>query len=153
MHTSARPLGEFDSDSRGTRSSYCHGGENADRTGLISAHLPPKATVDKTESMLSRIGDMPAMQQPRIVLGFDCNETFDFEGEEIRSRTARGEGILVWALRYDLLLPPQQGSVPSYFPYNTSQQPRRLDYLWVRGMRTLSEGEVLDKTRTMMGSD
>ena len=53
-------------------------GKDSNRTGLISAHLPPKATLDETEDMLSRIGDMPAMQQPRLVLGFDCNETFDF---------------------------------------------------------------------------
>ena len=128
-------------------------GKNKDSNGLVSIHLPPKATLDETETMLAQLGATPALQRPRLVLGFDCNETFDFEGAEVRSRTARGEAILVWAVHHELRLPLQQGTTPSYFPYNASQQPRRLDYLWVRGLRTPWEGEVLQKTRTMMGSD
>ena len=128
-------------------------GKNKDSIGFASIHLPPKATLDETETRLAQLGGTPALQQPRLVLGFDCNETFDFEGAEVRSCTPRGEAILVWAVHHELRLPLQQGTTPSYFPYNTSQLPRRLDYLWVRGLRTPWEGEVLQKTRTTMGSD
>ena len=92
------------------------------------------------------------MQQKRVLIGFDCNETFDFDDGYALSRSSRGEAILHWALRNDLILPLQQGHIPSYFPYNTAQQPRRLDYVFVRGLHVEGEGEVLEKTRTMMGS-
>ena len=94
-------------------------GKHKDSIGLASIHLPPKAALDETETMLAQLGGTPVLQQPRLVLGFDCNETFDFEGAEVRSRTARGEAILVWAVHHGLRLPLQQGTTPSYFPYNT----------------------------------
>ena len=96
---------------------------------------------------------MHAMQQKKVIVAFDCNETFDFDGEQVLSRTARGEAILIWAVQRDHTLPGQQGLVPSSFPYNTAQQPRRLDYILTEGLRAAGEGRVLDKTRTMMGSD
>ena len=57
------------------------------------------------------------------------------------------------ATRQNLLLTSQDGTTPSFFPYNSTQRPRRLDYVLIRGLRAESEGEVLQKTRTMMGSD
>ena len=120
---------------------------------MASLHLPPKATAEETESLLAEWEKMPVMQQQRLIVGFDCNETFDFEGDGIHSRTAWGECILMWAKRQNLPLPLQDGTTPSFFPYNPAQRPRRLDYILVRGLRGESEGEVLQKTRTMMGSD
>ena len=110
-----------------------------DHIGVISA------TLDVTESMLSMWGAMHAMRQKKVIVGFDCNETFDFNEGQVSSCTARGEAILTWAVHF--------GLVPSFFPYNTAQQPCRLDYVMTKGLRAAGEGRVLDKTRTMMGSD
>ena len=122
-------------------------GEGDDRIGIVTLHLPPKATTEETESMLTEWGKMSAMRQRYLVAGFDCNETFDFEGDQVLSRTAREKAILIWALNYDLNLPSRQGRVPSFFPYNTVQQPRRLDYVFVKGLRVGGEGHLLEKAR------
>ena len=128
-------------------------GEGDERIGIVTLHLPTKATIEETESMLAEWGAMGAMQQKKLVVGFDCNETCDFDGEQVLSRTARGESILIWAIQRDLSLPCQQRHVPSFFPYNTAQQPRRLDYVLTKGLQVGGEGRVLGKTRTMMESD
>ena len=91
--------------------------------------------------------------QKKVVVGFDCNESFDFAEDQVASRTASGETILTWILSLGLHLPAQQGSVPSFFPYNTAQQPRRLDYGLTKGIHTAEEGRVFCKSRTMMASD
>ena len=86
-------------------------GDGDHRLGLASLDLPPKATIDETETMLSEWGRMPAMPQKRLLIGFDCNETFDFDDGHALSRSARGETILNWALPNDLTLPLQQGAM------------------------------------------
>ena len=110
-------------------------GEEDNHIGVVSLHLPPRATLDETEAMLSTWGAMQAMRQKKVIVGFDCNETLDFDEGQVSSRTARGEAILTWAVHFDLTLPAQQGLVPSFFPYNTAQQTRRLDYVMTNGLR------------------
>ena len=84
------------------------------------------------------------MGQTKVIVGFDCNETFDLnEEEQVRSRTARLESILRWLVRHQLRLPWQQGGTPSFFPYNPAEQPRRLDYVATKGLEQEEEGCVL----------
>ena len=59
-------------------------------------HIGPRATLEETESMLGTWGNTRAMSQKKVVIGFDCNETFDFDGDQVLSQTARGEAILTW---------------------------------------------------------
>ena len=47
----------------------------------------------------------------------------------------------------------QGGEKPSRSPYNTSQQPRRLDYIITRGLLPVKEGQVFERSRAVMGSD
>ena len=64
-----------------------------------------------------------SLTQTKVVVGFDCNETFAFDDEDqAASTTARGQTILMWFLRHHLRLPKQQGDTPSCFPYNPAQQ-------------------------------
>ena len=122
---------------------------------MASLHLPPKATVEETESLLAEWEKMPAMQQQRLIwvltaMKLSTARETAYIPEQLE---ARAECILMWAMRQNLLLELQDGTRPSFFPYNPGQRPRRLDYILVRGLRGESEGEVLQKTRTMMGSD
>ena len=50
-------------------------GEGDERIAIVTLHLPPKATIEQTESMRAEWGAMRAMQQKKLVVGFDCNET------------------------------------------------------------------------------
>ena len=104
-----------------------------DKIWLMSLHLPAKATVEETDH---------------------SDETFDLNNGLIGSRTARGETLLRWFQQMtDPNLPDQKGETPSYYPYSPDQRPRRLDYILHRRIRPLGEGTVLEKTRTMVGSD
>ena len=69
---------------------------------ILSLHLPPRATLEETEVLLERWGRLPAMRQSRLVVGCDCNETVDFDGED---------QVLVWLISHQLSLPIQQKRV------------------------------------------
>ena len=89
-------------------------------------------------------------------MGFDPNETFDFDvadgGRVIRiARTARGEAILERGASHDLTFHEQDSLTATFFPY-TSQRPRRLDYIWTRGIQ-VRDGRVIAKSRVLLGSD
>ena len=61
----------------------------SDSSACICHQDPPSK---KRITLLERWGKLKAMHQSKIVLGFDCDETFDFDEEEqVRSRSARGE--------------------------------------------------------------
>ena len=82
------------------------------------------------------------------MVGFDTNETFDFDVDEIgrvaiTAKSARGEAILECE---------QEATKATYYPYNTNQRPRRLDYIWTRGI-PISEEKVVEKCRVLLGFD
>ena len=111
---------------------------------VIAGHIPHHATIAQTEAMLSSWRD--ATQTRRAILGFDAKETFTTppppSGRGCYASTGRGHTILNWLTREDYTIPPQQLHVPSYHPYNHSQQPRRIDYLATKHI-TAGEGKVL----------
>ena len=51
-------------------------GKHQDRLGIASLHLPPKATIEETESLLAAWGKMPAMQQQRLIVPAQRPTTF-----------------------------------------------------------------------------
>ena len=67
--------------------------DGEDRIGILSLHLPSRATLEETEVLLVTWGKLKALTQKKVVVGFDCNESFDFDDD-----TARGETILTWIL-------------------------------------------------------
>ena len=110
---------------------------------VLSGHIPHHATIQHTATMLQQWGD--TLQGRTAVLGMDANETFrppmgDRPG--CYACTGRGEVVLDWLLSEDLKLPPQDLHTPSYYPYNPSMRPRRLDYLATRG-GTAGAGRVV----------
>ena len=122
------------------------------RLRVLSGHIPHHATIPQTEDMLHRWGEL--LGGGKVVLGMDANETFKpplhcTEGGY--ACTGRGETVLGWMASHDLRMPPQQLHIPTYHPYNTLHQPRRLDYLAVRGI-TAGAGQVL-RCRDMASSD
>ncbi|CAE7690154.1 pol [Symbiodinium sp. CCMP2592] len=134
------------------RSQVCTGGvtttlqslTNKNTVRAHAGHIPHRATIPQTESILaeweSNLGD-----QPRCLLGLDANETFTPPLTHVSgcyATSGRGEAILDWTNRHGFTLPPQQLHVPSYYPYNHSMQPRRLDYIMARGI-TAGAGKVI----------
>ena len=122
------------------------------RLRVLSGHIPHHATIPQTEDMLYRWGEL--LGEGKVVLGMDANETFKpplhcTEGGY--ACTGRGEAVLGWMASHDLRMPPQQLHIPTYHPYNTLHQPRRLDYMAVRGI-TAGAGQVL-RCRDMASSD
>ncbi|CAE7209250.1 unnamed protein product, partial [Symbiodinium sp. CCMP2456] len=109
--------------------------------GVVSGHVSHKFTIAQTAACLSDWDTSPSLALDRILLGMDANETFlqpgGHLGKSTLSCTGRGEQILQWCLEQGLVLPIQHVEQPSYFPYNTSMTPRRLDYLATRGIHTL----------------
>ena len=94
-----------------------------------------------------------SLRKPRVILGFDANETFtDPDGEGWRAHTGRGEMILLVLAQFALEGPPQELHVPTYHPYNTTQRQRRLDYMLCKGVPT-EPGRVADGSRHMARSD
>ena len=87
------------------------------------------------------------------MVGFDTNETFDFDtddmgGVALTAKSARGEAT------HGLTVLEQEAAMATYYPYNTSQRPRRLDYIWTRGIPiSESEVKVVEKSRVLLGSD
>ena len=83
---------------------------------------------------------------PKGYLGLRCQGDLYHppppSGRGCYASTGRGHTILNWLTREDYTIPPQQLHVPSYHPYNHSQQPRRIDYLATKHI-TAGEGKVL----------
>ena len=79
-----------------------------------------------------------------MILG-DANETFVWSegraGGPVHN-TARGSMLLQWMSDEGFEMPPQEVQVPSYYPHNQNYRPRRLDYVWTKGWRLVSEGKV-----------
>ena len=123
--------------------------------GLLSAHVPHHATMAHTETLMAQWGGCPAMATKRAIVGIDANEQFRpthnaQQQEQAQGGTGRGECILSWMLRHGVRLPPQDLAAPTHFPYDTTQEPRRLDYVGVRGVFSLrgEVGEVRDMARS-----
>ena len=109
------------------------------RLGVMSLHLPPKATLDQTEHLLSRWGSCRHISHPQVIVGFDTSEMFDFDLTEegraiVTCRTARGEAILEWGAVHGLTLHEQDHLTNTFFPCNTFQRPRRLNYICTKGI-------------------
>ena len=49
------------------------------------------------------------------------------------AQTSRGEEVLQWTTEWGVQLPPQDLATPTFHPYNTTMQSRRLDYLFQKG--------------------
>ncbi|CAE7843326.1 unnamed protein product [Symbiodinium necroappetens] len=82
----------------------------------------------------------------------DANETFVLRGKDgLDSETGRGEMILGWLERLQLIIAEDNVGKPSYFPYNHRLQPRRLDYIALRHLPAES-GDVLAQ-RDVASSD
>ena len=45
--------------------------------GVVSLHLPPKPTIDETQTLLDKWGRCKPMISNLLYIGFDTNETFD----------------------------------------------------------------------------
>ncbi|CAE7364098.1 pol [Symbiodinium sp. CCMP2592] len=113
-------------------------------TRALAGHIPHHATIPQTQDILhdwrQALGD-----RCRFLLGIDANETFAppiSNTTGCYATTGRGECILEWADDNNIRLPPQDLSTPSYHPYNQLMQPRRLDYLLVKGI-TAGNGKVV----------
>ena len=92
----------------------------AARCRYIAAHLPHHATVEQTAALMAEWGQ--TMPKHKAWLGMDANETFT---------ATPGGGVQ---------LPPQDLATPTFHPYNTTMQSRRLDYLFVRSRRGVGAG-------------
>ncbi|CAE7301426.1 pol, partial [Symbiodinium sp. CCMP2592] len=115
--------------------STCIVGEGKAVCGVISYHLPHHATVDQVGVQLAALARHPAIQERRVCMGADANESFTTRagGNTAVAHTARGDLFLAWLLEHQLRLPPQRLEEPSHFPYNTELRPRRLDYVMIKG--------------------
>ena len=109
------------------------------RTRFISGHIPHHATMAQTEELLG--GWHSALTQPKVVVGFDANETFtDPDDQGWRAHTGRGELVLTTMAEHNLEGSPQDLHTPTYHPYNTAMESRRLDYLMTKGAQCDSRG-------------
>ena len=120
-------------------------------TRYIAGHIPHHATIEQASRIMQSWAR--SLRKPRVILGFDANETFtDPDGEGWRAHTGRGEMILLVLAQFALEGPPQELHVPTYHPYNTTQRQRRLDYMLCKGVPT-EPGRVADGSRHMARSD
>ena len=108
----------------------------------LSGHIPHHATTPQTQAILMEWG--ATLGTSHLLLGVDANETFARLPHQSQQRreTGRGDVILEWTAEHNITVPPQQLHLPSYHPYNTLMQPRRLDYVMARGC-TLGDGQVV----------
>ena len=111
---------------------------NGKRIGLVSGHISHRFTIADTAAALQQWGEAPASLEPKLLLGFDANETFLQPGGllelETLSCSGRGEQILTWCTEQGIMLPPQDCDSPSHFPYNPDLAPRRIDYVASRNL-------------------
>ena len=124
------------------------------QVGLISGHISHKFTIADTASALQQWGESPACRVPKLLMGFDANETFVQPGDlletETLSCTGRGEQILTWCTELGVSLPLQDCESPSHFPYNPEMSPRRIDYVASRNLvvTSASVGQYRDRARS-----
>ena len=122
--------------------------------GLISGHLSHRFTIAEAAEALQQWGETPACKQPKLLLGFDANETFLQPGDLLEgdtlSCTGRGEQILTWCAEEGIVLPPQDMHCPSHFPYNPDLAPRRIDYVASRHIHFVEAtvGAYRDRARS-----
>ncbi|CAE7637897.1 unnamed protein product [Symbiodinium sp. CCMP2592] len=126
------------------------------KVGLLSAHMPHHATIPRAEAIMLEWGECTALRCPKAVVGIDANEQFTpsehaSHQEQAQGHTGRAESILAWLAHNHIRLPPQDLQAPSHFPYDTTQTPRRLDYVAIRGIFSL-QGQVL-QARDIARSD
>ena len=120
-------------------------------TRYISGHIPHHATIAQTETLLG--GWRDALDRPKVVVGFDANETFsDPDDQGWRAHTGRGEVVLATMAEHSIQGPPQDLHIPTYHPYNTAMESRRLDYVMVKG-HDVTTGGVKAESRHMASSD
>ena len=125
--------------------------ERKHTTRYIAGHIPHHATIAQTEAILG--GWLPSLAGPRVILGVDANEAFtDPDQQGWRARTGRGELILATLDSHSLHAAPQDLHIPTYHPYNTAMESRRLDYVFSKG-RGEGEGKVKPGSRHMASSD
>ncbi|CAE7235511.1 unnamed protein product [Symbiodinium sp. CCMP2592] len=113
------------------------------RLGAFSVHIPHHATLSTTEQILQQL--YPHLQSHhRAIVGIDANETFETaqQRRQTKACTARGEMLLEWFEEAECHLPQQALEQPSHFPYNTTMEPRRLDYIFVKKL-LCDPGEIL----------
>ena len=118
----------------------------------VSGHIPHHATIAQTEHILGNWES--ALGKRKVVLGVDANETFtDVDDTGWRAHTGRGETFLTMvAQQCSLQGPQQQLDIPTYHPYNTAMESRRLDYLLVKGL-VAAGGKVIQGSRHRARSD
>ena len=127
---------------------------NSKLIGLASGHISHKFTIAETAAALQQWGESPALSRPKVLLGFDANETFLQPGglldSETLSCTGRGEQVLTWCSELGIQLPMQECDRPSHFPYNPEMAPRRIDYVAARNFVVLhaSVGAYRDRARS-----
>ncbi|CAE6973291.1 unnamed protein product [Symbiodinium sp. CCMP2592] len=110
------------------------------RMKLIAAHLPHHATTEQTAALAAEWGEH--MPRNKVWMGIDANETFTTTpGGAPQAHSSRGEELLHALSTWKLGMPPQSIATPTFHPYNTAMQSRRLDYLWQKGYRA-EEGGV-----------
>ena len=120
-------------------------------TQYIAGHIPHHATLAQAEEMLG--GWQPTPTKPRVILGVDANETYtDPDQQGWRAHTGRGELILATLDSQGFCTPPQELHTPTYHPYNTAMESRRLDYVLCKGHGG-GGGKVQVGSRHMASSD
>ncbi|CAE7328182.1 pol [Symbiodinium sp. CCMP2456] len=116
-----------------------------------SLHIPHHASMAEAGEILEA-AEHQLRKKHKGLLGMDANETFVLRGNSgLDSETGRGEMILGWLERLQLIVPEHNIDKPSYFPYNHRLQPRRLDYVALRHLPGES-GDVLAQ-RDVASSD
>ena len=128
------------------------------KIGVLNVHLPPKATLPDTGKQTTVWADMQAMKHTKAILLGDLNETF-IEGRvnredwsTLQHKTARGAMLLQWLGDQDMQPPAQELGMPTYHPYNRLHRPRRLDYVFFRGVQEGAPGKV-HQLRHLASSD
>ncbi|CAE7466882.1 TTLL6, partial [Symbiodinium microadriaticum] len=120
-------------------------------TRYIAGHIPHHATIAQAEAMLG--GWQSTLTKPKVILGVDANETYtDPDQQGWRAHTGRGELVLATLDGHGFHTPPQELPVPTYHPYNTAMESRRLDYVFCKGQGE-GEGKVRTGSRHMASSD
>ena len=92
------------------------------------------------------------MPKHKAWLGMDANETFTATpGGAPIAHTSRGEEVLQWTTEWGVQLPPQDLATPTFHPYNTTMQSRRLDYLFQKGHAAQDGGVHVCLVRSRRG--
>ena len=129
-----------------------------EKVGVLNVHLPPKATLSDTGKQTTLWADMQAMKHAKAILLRDLNETFTEARENredwstLQHKTSRGAMLLQWLSDQDMQPPSQELNTPTYHPYNKLHRPRRLDYVFTKGVEEGAPGKV-HQVRHLASSD